>query len=375
MRILHLLDSAGPQACATTLALLSDSFGRLASHEQSLLLLGGTSLLRSAESVGLKRDRTARVQIVGVPHGQAVLGYTSARQRLRSVGPIDLVHCWSLGSLTLASMLLWREKVRRVLTLTTEPDARSLRWLRALLSVSGTVTILCTSATIRHALISNGVPESLVRTLRPSIDLSRVAHAQRQALRERWKLPHENTMVIAPLNDPAPAGDATLALWPAGLAAQTLADGYDRIRLLLHPRQANRLRARRTQRGMGRESFIIEDAGLDEPWTVLPGCDVATACGPSSAGLSVLWAMASNVPIVGEATYAMSEVLEDRHSALLSKPGQPKLVAHRIRQLIDDPSLAYKLRDTARREAFSYFSRQRYCEELDGVYKSLVSDG
>jgi hypothetical protein len=374
MRILHLLDSAGPQACATTLALLSDSFGRLASHEQSLLLLGGTSLLRAAESVGLKRDHTTRVQIVGVPHGQAVLGYTSARQRLRSVGKIDMVHCWSLGTLTLASMLLWREKVRRVLTLTAEPDARSKRWLRALISASGPVTILCTSATIRHALVSSGVPESCVRTLRPSIDLSRVAHAQRQALREKWKLPRPDTLVITPLSDPAPAADATLALWPAGLAAQTLTDGYDRIRLLLHPRQANRLRARRTQRGMGRESFIIEDAGLDEPWNVLPGCDVAMACGPTTGGLSVLWAMASNVPIVGEATYALSEVLEDRHSALLSKPGQPRLVAHRLRQLMDDQALAYNLRDTARREAFGYFSRQRYCEELGEMYGSGMSD-
>jgi glycosyltransferase involved in cell wall biosynthesis len=78
------------------------------------------------------------------------------------------------------------------------------------------------------------------------------------------------------------------------------------------------------------------------------------------------------VPIVGEATYAISEIVEDHHSALLAKPGQPKSLAHRVSQLLADRLLAYKLRDTARHEAFSFFSRQRYCESLQGIYNQML---
>jgi len=44
-----------------------------------------------------------------------------------------------------------------------------------------------------------------------------------------------------------------------------------------------------------------------------------------------------------------------------------------LRQLIDDPQLAWKLRDTARHEAYSFFSRQRYGQSLQTVYQQVVA--
>ena len=100
---------------------------------------------------------------------------------------------------------------------------------------------------------------------------------------------------------------------------------------------------------------------------------MALVTGPSSGGLSLLWAMASNVPIIGDASYAVSEMVEDRHSALLAKPGDSRLLAQRVRLLLDDAQLAWKLRDSARHEAFSYFSRQRYCNSIAAVYEQVVT--
>ena len=145
------------------------------------------------------------------------------------------------------------------------------------------------------------------------------------------------------------------------------------VRLLVHPRQRNRLRAVRMWRGLGRSHWLITDAALDEPWQVLPGCDMALAMGPHAGNLSLLWAMAANVPIVGEATYATSEIVEDRHSALLTKPGEAHQLGHRIRQLVDDPQLAWQIRDAARHEAYSFFSRQHYCKRVQVVYKQLIA--
>ena len=68
---------------------------------------------------------------------------------------------------------------------------------------------------------------------------------------------------------------------------------------------------------------------------------------------------------------APTEIVEDRHSALLAKPGPLHPLAHRITQLLEDPHLAWKLRDTARHEAYSFFSRQRYCQSIQTVYEQL----
>jgi glycosyltransferase involved in cell wall biosynthesis len=116
----------------------------------------------------------------------------------------------------------------------------------------------------------------------------------------------------------------------------------------------------------------IRTHDLEWPWRILPGCDAALAVGPNAGGLSLLWAMAANIPIVGEATYAVSEVVEDRHSALLGKPDSPVKLAHRLTQLFTDQHLAWQLRDTARHEAYSFFSRQRYCQSIKLVYEQLA---
>jgi glycosyltransferase involved in cell wall biosynthesis len=100
--------------------------------------------------------------------------------------------------------------------------------------------------------------------------------------------------------------------------------------------------------------------------------DAAVVIGPKAGGLSLLWAMGANVPIVGQATHAISEIVEDRHSALLAPPHDGPALAHRLQRLLGDRQLAWSLRDTARHEAFSFFSRQRYCRDLTEVYRQAI---
>ena len=58
--------------------------------------------------------------------------------------------------------------------------------------------------------------------------------------------------------------------------------------------------------------------------------------------------MATNIPIIGEANYANSEIVEDHHSALLTQPNFTPNLALRITQLLTDPQLAWKLRTDER---------------------------
>ena len=371
MRVLHLIDERSSQACGPTVALLAESVGRIAAVEDRVLGLGGQYLRGVMDAVGL-----SGATVAGVPLGSAVAGFFSLRRALRGVGPVDLVHCWGLSSFTAATMLMG--DTPRLLTLTQAPPPRSVHWLRTVASLAaGPSVVLPISATIRRAVLSGGVAEEAVHVLRPGLDLGRVTHGARAALRERWGLdPAANVRVVALLADPPTRLDAAWASLAVSLGFEPFDPRQNPrapvLRLLVHPDQQGLASAQHTLRLAGYdERFIIDDA-LDRPWDVLPGCDAAVAMGDAAGGLSLLWAMAANVPIVGEATYAVSEVVEDRHSALLAKPDHLQQFAHRVTTIVEDTQLAWKLRDTARHEAYSLFSRQRYCQSLATVYEQVL---
>lgn len=369
MRVLHLIDGHSPQASATTLAMLADAQDRLKDCEQSIVLLGGEALGHAARHAGIRRARR-----IAVPFGRAPLGWLAMHARIRrgDLANVDVIHCWSLGAFTLATTLFCRTP--RLLTLTTIPDKREIHWLAAACREAGAgVAILTTSATIRREAISGGVPEPAVHVLRPSIDMARMDHHGRDARRQSWELSDPNAAVVALLSDPPRAADAMSAALAVSLAITAAGNAGRRIHLLVHPDQRNRVRAATRFVPLGRHDAVIADHDAACPWRTLPACDVALAMGDAGAGLSMLWAMAAGVPIIAEARYATSEIIEDRHSALLTRPGKTPAIAERLTQLLADRQLAWKIRDAARNEAYSYFSRQRYCQSLTTVYESFAA--
>jgi glycosyltransferase involved in cell wall biosynthesis len=373
MRVLHLIDAASPQACPATLALMGEAIGRTPGIEQEVLLLGGAALGEAAKAAGI-----ARATLLGVPTGRAMRGWFAVRRCLSSLGRFDLMHCWSAGTLTLATLM--QRDVPRVATFTQRPTARVAHWLRMLGAAPGRASaFLPISATIRRELISHGVPEGVVHVLRPGLDLGRVSQANRDGLRESWGLdPRDRgAVVVGLIADPPDAVDAMFSALAVGIAGEVYSprepNAAHRVYVLVHPQMTRRVNAQATMDEIGRPANVIVEPRLSLPWEVLPGCDVALATVRGGGGLSLLWAMAANVPIVAEADYAVSEVVEANHSALLTKPGEHKQIAHRITQLIDDPRLAWKLRDTARHECYSFFSKQRYAANLKTVYEQHVA--
>ncbi len=366
MRVLHLIDASSPQATATTLALMAQSLGRLGDTDQHVFLLGGRGLKDAADAAGLHP-----ASVLGTPFGKAVLGWPKVNRSIKNLGRIDLVHCWSIGALSLTAIKL--RTIPRVLTLTTVPTPRSVRWLRMVLrETQGQTVLLSISSTIRRGLLGGGLPESTVHVLRPAIDMGMVDHDSRSTLRRQWGVRGDKTKIIALLGDTAHDADALAASKALNMVADSSAmDGLD-PRLLVRHDQINRQRIETVMRHLHKQYRIIQEPRMACPWSVLPGCDLAVALSANGGGLSLLWAMAANVPIIAEATYAASEIVEDRHSALMVQPGSPKSIAQRIVTLVRDPQLTWQLRDTARHEAFSYFSRQNYCQSLQTVYDQIV---
>jgi len=362
--VLHLYESAGPQASAATLAMLADAAGRIADVHQSFLLLGSRELQHDADAVGLHD-----AMFVAPPGRRALTGWAAMRHHLRAVedaaGPVDLVHCWSIDGLTWAALA--RRGTPRLLTLAVEPTKRQCHWLRFLVGeTAGRTAVLCASNTIRRRLVSHGVHEQAVHVLRPAIDMGRIVSGARKACRQRWDV-DDQAKVVALLGDPPDRCDVTAG----ALAVSSCIDGDETgaltLRLLCSPRAPGRQRAATLNRDRGRPGTLIVDPISEQPWAALPGCDFAIAAG-EHIGLSLLWAMAANVPIIGEAHYGISEIVEDRHSALLVKPERPIVIADRLTRLLRDRHETWQLRDTARHECYSFFSRQRYCKSLRNVY-------
>ncbi len=366
MRVLHLLDAASPQSTGTTFALLTESLGRLGHFDQQVVLLGGTSLTRSAVIAGVQAPVT-----LNVPLGQPLLAGWQLYRYARRHGPFDVIHCWSISSLSLTTLLF--PTLPRILTLLVTPCRRSVHWASTLLrDAPGRTVLLPISSTIRQAVLAGGATPSAVHVVRPGIDLGKIELARRSALRKAWNAKDQNVKILALLSDPSERSDAAAAGMAMTMAQESqAAAGFD-LRMLVHPNQTHRYRCQYTQHHLGRRASIIQEAALDQPWTVLPACDLALAVGSGAGGLSLLWAMAGNIPIVGEATNAISEIVEHDHSALLAPPGSAQKIAFRMTQLLNDKQLAWRLCDTARHEAYSYFSRQRYCKCLRTVYLQMT---
>jgi glycosyltransferase involved in cell wall biosynthesis len=372
MRVVHLINQASSQASATTLNVLATAMNKV-DAQHLVLLLGGQPLVHAAKVAGV-----TAFEPMGVPGGHALAGLPRLRYWLSKNTAPDLLHCWSVGTLLLAS--LTARDVPRLLTLTLMPSPREIHLLRMLASETGNTRklgIVTTTSTIARELMSKGVPAESVDVLRPGIDMSLIQADQRQGLREQWELAGDEPYVVMLLSDPPTATDAANAALMLGLANVGLNNPQRPIHLLVHPDQKNRIAALNPMRPLNSEHLIITDPRTAAPWQVLSGCDAAVSFADTGAGLSLLWAMAANVPIVGHATAAICEAVEDHHSALLASPGTQHLrhLAGKLQQALTDAQMIFKLRDTARHEAFSFYSRQRFAGDLKTVYEQLLNDG
>lgn len=404
--MLHLIDPDGPMVGACATAMLGDLAGSTAARRIDLMALiaGGSGDERLARSLGV--TSSDRLPSYG---SRPWLGIGSLRRYLAEVGPVDLMHCWSLP--TLAMAMLGAPGVLRVLTLTAEPiDREQGRWL-SVLNATGRapLTILAASNCIKRAWAQAGVDPSLMHVLRPGLDLTRVDPSSRDSLRREWGVRSSGTTVVLVPAQHGPCVDASRAA--SILACGTLL-GLD-LAMVVPANAARRSSARILVHGGGSPNRLIFDARLERPWEVLPGCDVMLNLGDDTASadantqpspngvtparqalaaartlfggpphvrpgqvlgvLPMLWAAAAGKAVIAEAGYAVAEVVENGKTALVVKPGDNGAVVERLHELIDDPHRSWSLRDTARSEAFSFFSPSRYAENLITVYEQMLA--
>ncbi|MCC7203884.1 MAG: hypothetical protein IT441_02305 [Phycisphaeraceae bacterium] len=383
MRVLHLFDgrssAADPNAVggsALRLAMLADTWGRLGEIEQELLLVGNAAVARQAISLGL----TPFARVAG--GGMSVLSVRAALGRHRRAAATtamrdtmyDVVHAWSPTMLTVAAMLL--PSTPRLLTATGVPPSATAKWVRVLTRDGpGRTVVLAASASVRRQYLTAGLDASAVHVVRPGVDMSRIDLARRDALRQRWGLQvNESATVVATLADHPERMPAWAMLRLAIRAIHHAGWPHEKkLLLLLHPDQPGAASGVNQCAQWHANLYGMIETKAREPWEVLSGIDAGVAIEPAPT-LCLGWAMAAGSPILATATYPVCEFLEDHHSALLVKPGDDSALVSKLLELSLDATTTWKLRDTCRHEAYSYFSRSRYVQAIGRIYAQIVSN-
>jgi glycosyltransferase involved in cell wall biosynthesis len=86
--------------------------------------------------------------------------------------------------------------------------------------------------------------------------------------------------------------------------------------------------------------------------------------------LAVIEAQAAGVPVVATPVGGIRETVVDGETGLLVPPRDPAALAAAIRRLLDDPDLARRLADEARRRVRETYSEQHMIELSLGLYEA-----
>ena len=78
--------------------------------------------------------------------------------------------------------------------------------------------------------------------------------------------------------------------------------------------------------------------------------------------------------MIASATSSVAELLTHQRNAFLIKPDAPKRLAMRFADAMGRRHEWGRLVENARSQAYEVFSRQRYLEQVQAVYESILAD-
>ena len=277
----------------------------------------------------------------------------------------DVIHAWGEAAL-FAAAVGCNQKI--IYCPTEFPRRRAARWLRWVMDYRR-VQVVCSTQTMRRAFVEHGVPIDQCHLIRPGVDFARINKRRDPALRDALGFAEEDQVFLA-IGESTRAADHPRAAW----AAVVLHVLDRRNKLLLWGRGPLAEKTSRFVHRLGQPdlcSIAAERLGGSITFEqLLPAVDIAlvTAAGPV-ATLPIAVCMAAALPIVGVVTPTVSELLEDRHNAMMVGSA----LARRVLDLREDPNLQRAICDRARTDAYERFSQARFVQEFGTVYQQVES--
>jgi glycosyltransferase involved in cell wall biosynthesis len=287
----------------------------------------------------------------------------------RETEPFDVLHAWGGQALFAAVASGVRRPV--VFTPTRFPTQHDIRWLRAVAQVSR-IQIVCPTDTMRRRLVERGVPNQCCHLIRPGVEFARINRRADPRLRAALGLGADDYVLLGAGESLRGANHHTTIL-----AAAVLHVFDPRYKLLMWGRGPQAPAERAFGARMLPANFISwatdhlgHDAAFEQ---LLAAADavLVTADAPVPV-LPIAVCMAAALPIVAVVTPTISELLEDRHTALMVGRASSRALARRVLDLQEDPRLVWSICDMARTEAYEYFAMTRFVDQHRTLYQQVA---
>jgi glycosyltransferase involved in cell wall biosynthesis len=234
------------------------------------------------------------------------------------------------------------------------------------------IQVVCSSATQRRTMVERGVPPARCHLVRPGVDFAKVRRRRDPELRRKLGFAESDCVLLAP-GESTRAAAHEHAVWAAAIA-HFLDPRYKVLLWGRGGRVAAVIRRAHAVAGPGLLSVAESRPNHSVEFeSLLPAADavLVAARGPVPT-LPIAVCMAAGLPIVSTVTYTVSELLEDRHSALMVSPPEPRHIARRLLTLREDPGVQWTISDVARTEAYEFFSLTRFLDQWRGIYRQVA---
>ncbi len=231
--------------------------------------------------------------------------------------------------------------------------------------------VIAISDGIRNVLLSEGLRDEKVTTVRSAIDIDEfTTHCRRSDFEQAFNLP-AGSLVIAVIAQliPRKGHRHLLHILPQ------LVEKYPKIRVLLFGRgpEAEALEAEVERLGL---SSIVRFAGFrDDLPRWLPCIDlVVHPADMEGLGISLIQAAASGVPIVASRVGGIPEIVRDGINGRLIEPGDTTELTNALSELIDDASLRKEMGAAGRKITETEFSIEQMIDGNLAIYRRLLPD-
>ncbi len=282
----------------------------------------------------------------------------------------SIVHAWGQSALTAAAFA----GAGRILF---SPDSsladNSIGWVRAVMNYRN-VQMVCASALQQRRAVERGIPISQCHLIRPAVEFSRLAERRNDAFRKSLRFADDDFVLLVP-GESVRSAEHKLAVWTGGIL--NVLDSRCKILLWGQGEQASA--AVLLGRQLKQESMVTSaktklgtPVEFEKLLTAADACLVTASL--SAPILPIAICMAAALPIVSVTNYTTAELLEDRHTALMTPSPSPRLLAQRVHDLQADSTLAWSLADMARTEAYEYFSASRLLDQYRTIYRQMADD-
>lgn len=288
-------------------------------------------------------------------------------QHRRAAG-FDIVHAWDAPSLAQAVTM----SPRVVFTPPATGLKSAIRLARAVMAHAD-VQVVCPTATMHRLAVERGIPLERCHLIRPGVEFARVNQRRDRSLRAALGF-EEQDVVLAAVGESTPQANHRLVVWVMSIL-RVLEPCY---KALLWGRGPQAEQIAHFARVMEDERVVcLAERRLGQPIAyeaMLAAADIVlnTADGVVDT-LPIATAMAAGLPIVSVATPTASELLEDRHTALMVPKAHPRLLSQRVLDLRTDVGLQWQISDRARTEAFSYFAPSRMIDQYRSLYEQMAA--